>query len=445
VQLHTQRIPTDNRLQPGANVLAVEIHQHTPNSSDLRFELAVDGWADLPPARIVRGPFLQSGTHTGAILRWRTDRPTESRADVGRDPAQLDLQVSVPGTTTEHEVTVTGLLPETTYHYRVEGGPIHAWTTSPAPGTPATSRIWVLGDSGRPGELLSSVRDSFYTWHGSPTPDLWLMLGDNAYNDGTDAEHQAAIFDVFPETLATTVLWPTLGNHEGHSCSSVLGLGPYYDIFTLPRAGEAGGMPSGTEAYYSFDYANIHFICLNSFDIDRSVTSPMYDWLTADLAAASRHWTIAFWHHPPYSKGSHDSDIELELIEMREIFLPLLEQAGVDLVLTGHSHAYERSFLVDGHYGKSDSLTPAMKIDAGDGRPAGDGPYDKTASGGAVYTVAGCSSSPGGGTFDHPVKVVSVNQLGSLVLDVAPDQIDVTYLDHQANAFDQFRIVKRSE
>ena len=60
-----------------------------------------------------------------------------------------------------------------------------------------------------------------------------------------------------------------------------------------------------------------------------------------------------------------------------------------------------------------------------------------------MYTVAGCSSSPGGGTFDHPVKVISVNQLGSLVLDVTPDRIDATYLDHEANAFDQFRIEKR--
>ena len=81
--------------------------------------------------------------------------------------------------------------------------------------------------------------------------------------------------------------------------------GPYYDIFTLPKEAEAGGVPSGTEAYYSFDYANIHFVCLNSEGMS-SIGSAMLSWLAQDLAATSQDWTIAFWHRPPYSKGHHD-------------------------------------------------------------------------------------------------------------------------------------------
>jgi len=105
----------------------------------------------------------------------------------------------------------------------------------------------------------------------------------------------------------------------------------------------------------------------------------MWNWLQCDLAASTSEWLIAYWHHPPYTKGSHDSDVDPELVEMRENFLPLLEAAGVDLVLCGHSHAYERSALIDGHYGLSGSFGPANLVQGGDGQPAGAGAYVKPA------------------------------------------------------------------
>ena len=74
----------------------------------------------------------------------------------------------------------------------------------------------------------------------------------------------------------------------------------------------------------------------------------MYTWLEADLMANTQDWLIAYWHHPPYSRGSHDSDTTHQMFQMRERFVALLEDYGVDLVLTGHSHAYERSMLIDG-------------------------------------------------------------------------------------------------
>jgi hypothetical protein len=91
-----------------------------------------------------------------------------------------------------------------------------------------------------------------------------------------------------------------------------------------------GGLVTGTEAYYSFDYGNVHFISLDSYETDRSVGSPMMSWLENDLAATSAMWIIAFWHHPPYTKGSHDSDRESNLIDMRATALPILESYGVD-------------------------------------------------------------------------------------------------------------------
>ena len=119
----------------------------------------------------------------------------------------------------------------------------------------------------------------------------------------------------------------------------------------------------------------------------------MLTWLEADLANTAQDWIIAYWHHPPYSKGSHDSDSEQRLYEMRENVVPILEDYGVDLVFTGHSHSYERSFLIDGHYGDAASFNDSFKVDLGDGNEASDGAYQKPNLGpeghrGTVYTLS---------------------------------------------------------
>src|SRR6185436_8875510 len=124
----------------------------------------------------------------------------------------------------------------------------------------------------------------YTTFTGARATDLLLMLGDNAYPDGTDAEYQAAVFSMYPAILRKSVLWPTFGNHDGHSADSASGTGPYYAVFTLPRAGEAGGEPSGTEAYYAFDYGNVHFVCLDSYESGRTPAGDMLTWLEEDLS-----------------------------------------------------------------------------------------------------------------------------------------------------------------
>jgi len=113
-------------------------------------------------------------------------------------------------------------------------------------------------------------------------------------------------------------------------------IGPYFDNFVLPANGEAGGHPSGTEAYYSYNFGNAHFVVLNSYDEDRSPGGAMAAWLTADLQQTRADWIFAYWHHAPYTKGSHDSDAEPELIEMRENFMPILEEGGVDMVFSNY-------------------------------------------------------------------------------------------------------------
>ena len=258
---------------------------------------------------------------------------------------------------------------------------------------------------------------------------------------------QSKLFNVYPTMLRKSAVWATRGNHE--SATNGSGVPWHYVAWTQPTAAEAGGVASGTEAYFSFNYGNIHVIYLDSFGSSRSSTGAMANWLRNDLAANTATWTIAFFHHPPYSKGSHNSDTESQLVEMRTNILPILEDGGVDLVLSGHSHAYERSFLLDGHYGTSGTLTAAMKLNGGSGREDGSGAYTKasitpTAHLGAVYAVAGSSGQTSGGTLNHPAMFISLNQLGSMVLDVDGTRLDAKFLRETGAIADYFTMLKTS-
>jgi acid phosphatase type 7 len=406
-------------------------------------------------AIVTRGPYLQTGTPTSVIVRWRTDTATDSRVRYGTNPADLSSIRDNSLVTTEHEVAVTGLLPDTQYYYSIgtttgilAGGSDFTFITAPIAGSTQPIRIWVIGDSGTADARPAAVRDAYASFTGPRYTDVWLMLGDNAYSNGTDAEYQAAVFNMYPTFLKQTVLWPTIGNHDtAGSTNPPAGL-PYYQMFTLPRAAEAGGFASGTEDYYSFDYGNVHFVCLDSMTSDRSPSGAMMTWLQSDLASTTLNWIVAYWHHPPYSKGSHNSDTETELVQMRQNANPILESYGVDLVLTGHSHSYERSFLLDGHYGTSGTLTGGMIKDAGSGREdQPDGAYLKPSGGtagheGAVYAVAGSSGQTSGGSLNHPAMFISLNQLGSMVLDVNGNRLDAKFLRETGAVEDHFTIIK---
>jgi acid phosphatase type 7 len=396
---------------------------------------------------VSRGPYLQASTENSVVVKWRTSTATESVVRFGTVQGTLDRQQVLAGTRTDHEVVVTGLAADTKYFYAVGtptatlagNDPTFFFRANPVQGTPKPMRVWVLGDAGRGSSQQIQVRDAYLNFTGARGTDHTLLLGDNAYEDGTDAEYQSKHFAIYPMVTRNTVMWSTRGNHERDANA-------YYSIFAMPRNGEAGGVASGTEAYHAFNIGNVHFINLDSYGSSRSATGPMATWLKNDLAANTLPWVVAYWHHPPYTKGSHDSDSETELIDMRQNIVPILEQYGVDLVLGGHSHSYERSFLLDGHYGSSSTLTAAMKKDGGSGRTDGSGAYTKpagmTARQGAVYAVPGSSGTISGGSLNHPAMFISLNNLGSMVLDFDGPRLEAKFVRENGTVADHFTIVK---
>lgn len=401
---------------------------------------------------ITRGPYLQMSGTSSMVVRWRTDLPTKSRVDFGSSSTKLEKAVRKSGLVTDHVVRLSKLKPDSRYFYRVRVNPespapndgVYSFKTASRDGAKAF-KIWVLGDAGSSSAQASgenavqaSVRDAFVAKYPVSTINLVVMLGDNAYNSGTDAEYQRAVFDPYHAVLRAVGSFSTQGNHDVTDEA-------YYPVFTLPERGESGGVPSGTETYYSFDFGSAHFVSLNSELVSAKIRTAMLDWLRRDLAANKKKWTVVFFHHPPFSRGSHNSDDDSDsggrMRWMRENALPIVERFGVDLVMTGHSHNYERSKFLHGYYGTADKFSPSFVVQDTNGRDSG--AYRKSGKKGTVYVVAG----NGGwivneGTLDHPAMVVSSRDAGSISLDFKGKSLDVTMITGAGTVGDYFSIRK---
>lgn len=451
----------------GTNVIAVEIHQSSRTSSDLSFDLELKGSDPAMPV-LKRGPYLQVGTPTSVIIRWRTDIANDTKVNYGLSASALTSVASNATPVTEHEIQLAGLAPNTKYFYSIgsssqllQGDANNFFITAPVVGTEKKTRVWVNGDCGNNSTNQKNVRDQYLNYLGSNYTDVWLLLGDNAYDNGTDAEYQTKFFDIYKDKLLKqTVLWPSPGNHEYASNATRMNdhAIAYYDIFTMPKTAQAGGVASNKEEFYSFNYGNIHFISLDSYGKEGN-TYRLYDtlgpqvvWLKQDLAANTQKWTVAYWHHAPYTLTSHNSDTETELANIRTNLLKILERYKVDLVLCGHSHGYERSKLLKGHYGNEASFTTAMNVSQSSGKYDGSAsscPYVKNNASsydGAVYVVAGSAgqlSSATQASYPHAAMYYSnVSNGGSLLLEVEANRLDAKWVCADGVVRDKFTIEK---
>jgi hypothetical protein len=179
---------------------------------------------------------------------------------------------------------------------------------------------------------------------------------------------------------------------------------------------------------------------------------PQVTWLKQDLAANTQPWTVVYFHHPPYTKGSHNSDTESELINMRERVVRILERYKVDLVLNGHSHSYERSYLINGHYGVESTFSQATH-----GVSTSSAKYNGTANSctyikngtdvvnGIVYAVVGSAGQVGGSTAGYPHDAMyysDVTNGGTLFFEVENNRLDAKWICADGLVRDNFTIMK---
>lgn len=317
------------------------------------------GWAAVAPlltrsahaaVTASRHPYVQHVLTNRATICWATreagaDATVEVAADPGfASPLQIaarsrriePAESRMPNAFTQWEADVTGLSPGTRYYYRAMVGnesvaPADSdlsFRTAPGSGP---FRFLALGDSGGNTPQQFALRNQMLLEQGAA---LAIHTGDIAYPFGSHQTYESYYLQVYRDLMKQIPFYPVAGNHD----VELDGGAPYLAIHDLPVL----GVPDADrKRYYSFDWGDVHFVSLDSNLMPDAVRGRrMLDWLNADLQATRKQWKIVCWHHTPYD-GARGHEPEARLA--REMFVPVIERHGVQLVLAGHSHIYERS------------------------------------------------------------------------------------------------------
>jgi hypothetical protein len=435
-----------------------------------------EGWVSFLQAQtIIRGPYLQQLGQNGVIIRWRTNVPTSSKIIfISEEDDKKGIQISDfvgnPALAIDHIIQLSGLKPNTKYFYSVATNDKtlsiskdYYFITAPSPTDNRPINIWAMGDFGddSKGTYIknqTAVKEQ-YLKNKSNHTDLWLWLGDNAYCCGTDIEYQRQVFDFYGSNiLGNTPFFPVPGNHEYYETATaqIDKKINYFNIISVPTEGEMGGLASRTKEYYSYNFGNIHFVALDSYGLDEGKyrlndsQSRQNKWLINDLEAnkGKSLWTIVTFHHPPYTKRSHDSDREPDLVAIREGLVPIFDKYKVDLVLNGHSHSYERSHLMKGHIGKSftfnDYIHPTQWANGKYEKKADSRPYINKDEG-TIYCVVGSAGRLdwNGEPNPHPSSVYSnISIGGSLLFTINDNRLDARWLATDGVIRDNFTVFK---
>ena len=282
------------------------------------------------PLKIIKGPYLQQLTPDSIVIMWETNTATDSQVDYDdgvSDPVSFYVDESVK----IHEVLVDGLAADTEYYYTVTSGDVTSITSTfaTAPETERNFRFVAYGDTRTNAKAHAAVIQGIINTPGG-LPELVIHTGDLVESGDDYGQWGRQFFDPAYALMINTPLLPIIGNHEGSG-------NLFRDFFSL----------GNNDDWFAFTYGGVRFIGLNTHNPSYSPGSTQHDWLLAELQSSEYNdatWHIVYFHHPPYSSGSHGGEAGVQ-----NNLVPLFEQYGVDMVFNGHDHHYERSFK-DGVY-----------------------------------------------------------------------------------------------
>jgi PKD repeat protein len=275
-----------------------------------------------PTMALLWGPYITGTTTTATVVNVKTTLATTVTVQYATEAQYIAggtyNLTATDGTDAQlHHIALSGLDPNTVYHYRVLYGTESTadchFRTFPTSG-PVT--FVVLSDTQDQLPLFSqSERFKLVADSIAAQPDVaFVLITGDLVNDGSDLANWNRFFDAGRQMLANTTLYTALGNHEE---SDAL----YFDAFGLP-------------SYYSFDCGDAHFTVLDS----TKGISAQTTWLGSDLDT-SKMWKFVVCHHPLYTSDPNHFG---GWANLRSEWEGLFQTYGVDAVWNGHMHAYER-------------------------------------------------------------------------------------------------------
>lgn len=353
-------------------------------------------------------------------------------------------------------------------------------------------RFAALGDSACSSESNLAIAYQIY----NSNPDFVMNTGDNVYERGLDHEYSKYFFMVYnadhpaidrgAPLLRSVPYYTVLANHDVHRSDAQHhdiadfdqdpGSLAYYTSMYLPQNGPVPtcvtpitGSPQSTASFkqcagtrfprmanYSFDYGDAHFLCLDSNLYVDPTELALQNWIESDLRSTDAEWKFVVFHHPGFDVGkTHFTEQHMRVLS------PLFERTGVDVVLSGHEHSYQRTRPL--HFAPTDTSRASNRHES-DRRVPGTFTIDRDFDGvtqtrpkGIIYLVTGAGGKDlyGGNMTDNPATWLHARDnhadyLSRFVSDrhsftrfeVDGAQLTWTQIDANGQAFDKVRVTK---
>jgi len=280
----------------------------------------------------IRVPHLRLASPTSMGIGWNSATPAAGRIEYGTTPS-MGTVWEESAAVYRHEAQLAGLKESTRYYYRVfdNGTPVtdvlSFSTVKPVDADTVTFLAW--GDSG----VNNATQYSIARLMEKESADFGIHVGDVSQSNGS--EYDLTFFTPYRNLLARIPVYPCIGNHDTYFDNAQT----YLREFSLPR-----NNPQSTERYYTQRTGGVFSIVMDS-NIDFTPASAQYQWLIGALGSAERKqcaWTVVSFHHPAYCEAWPEYPGDMNV---RTHLVPVFERYGVDLVLNGHTHAYERGTL----------------------------------------------------------------------------------------------------
>jgi 3',5'-cyclic AMP phosphodiesterase CpdA len=271
-----------------------------------------------------------------------------------------------------HHAVLDGLEPRTDYRYQVlnDGAPAVSGSFVTAPAGRAPFRFTSFGDQGVAGQSYGSPYSAEVVGYvESQRPLLHLVNGDLAYADLQQDPGATwdSWFSQIQPSAASRPWMAAAGNHENETGNGPNGYASFLTRFTVPD----NGLGELSGYFYAFTVGSVRFVVLQNDDVCYQNAGNFYvrgysagrqrQWLEATLAAArvdpGIDWIVVCMHQLAMSSAVAGNGGDLGI---REAFVPLFDRYGVDLVLCGHDHDYERTYAVRGVDRASPTLRPKV-------------------------------------------------------------------------------------